>query len=199
MSPPAACASRSRTSPSSAGVCAGSAPRSSSPSPSFLSSFSSCSSVSAASAPGPSLPSETPTLPSSSTAGNFGASGLGRSPAAITQASIPVCPSLFPCDPSDAFPVPDKIAFNDLPTNPAIPHRPKAAKPPRYRSLTDPSVYVGTHGIGSKRVYLDIQSQPPNIAYPPRPVPGSIADMDIIMKHCDFSQNKVCHFFFPCI
>ncbi|KAF8635734.1 hypothetical protein AX15_000350 [Amanita polypyramis BW_CC] len=88
-------------------------------------------------------------------------------------------------------PVPEQIALDELLTNPAIPRRPNAAKPSRYRSTTDPAVFVGTHGTGPKRVYLDIQSQPPNVAYPPRPVPGSVADMDIIMKHCDFSQNKV--------
>lgn len=32
---------------------------------------------------------------------------------------------------------------------------------------------------------------PPNLAYPPRPVPGSVADLDVIMDHCDFSQGKV--------
>ncbi|KAF9244600.1 hypothetical protein BU15DRAFT_59364 [Melanogaster broomeanus] len=47
-----------------------------------------------------------------------------------------------------------------------------------------------TRGDGRRRVYLDIQSQPPNVAYPPRPVPGSVADLDIIMEQCDFSQNK---------
>ncbi|PFH53443.1 hypothetical protein AMATHDRAFT_73281 [Amanita thiersii Skay4041] len=86
--------------------------------------------------------------------------------------------------------IPEQIAFNELLTNPAIPHRPKGAKPPKYRSTSSPDIFVGTHGVGSKRVYLDLQSQPPNTAYPPRPVPGSVADMDIIMKHCDFSQNK---------
>ncbi len=86
--------------------------------------------------------------------------------------------------------VPEKIALKELLTNPAIPFRTKT----RSRSLTDPSIYVGTRGTGPKRAYLDIQSRPPNIAYPPRPVPGSIADMDIIMKHCDFSQNKVSPF-----
>lgn len=34
---------------------------------------------------------------------------------------------------------------------------------------------------------------PPNVAYPPRPVPGSVADMDVIMKHCNFSAHKVRH------
>ena len=50
---------------------------------------------------------------------------------------------------------------------------------------------TNTVGIGAKRVYLDIQAKPPNVAYPPRPMPGSVADMDVVMDHCDFSQNKV--------
>ncbi|KAG6866689.1 hypothetical protein C0993_007474, partial [Termitomyces sp. T159_Od127] len=42
-----------------------------------------------------------------------------------------------------------------------------------------------------RRTYPDIQSVYPSVAYPPRPVPGSVADMDIIMAHCDFSADKV--------
>lgn len=38
---------------------------------------------------------------------------------------------------------------------------------------------------------MDLQAQPPNVAYPRRPVAGSIADLDIIMEHCDFSEHKV--------
>jgi DDB1- and CUL4-associated factor 13 len=48
-----------------------------------------------------------------------------------------------------------------------------------------------THAAGRKRVYLDIQSGSRNVAYPPRPVPGSIADLDIVMEHCDFGRHKV--------
>lgn len=48
-----------------------------------------------------------------------------------------------------------------------------------------------TNGVGPSRVYLDIQSTRPNVAYPPRPVADSVADLDIIMEHCDFSANKV--------
>jgi len=52
-------------------------------------------------------------------------------------------------------------------------------------------VATTTRGDGPRRVYLDVQSRPPNLAYPPRPVPGSVADLDIIMENCDFSQGKV--------
>jgi WD repeat and SOF domain-containing protein 1 len=46
-------------------------------------------------------------------------------------------------------------------------------------------------------LYLDIQAKPPDTAYPPRPVPGSVADMDIVMDHCDFSTQKVRPQHFP--
>ncbi|KAF9076174.1 hypothetical protein BDP27DRAFT_1314019, partial [Rhodocollybia butyracea] len=41
------------------------------------------------------------------------------------------------------------------------------------------------------RKYLDIQHDNSTVAYPPRPIPGSIADMNIIMKNCDFSRQKL--------
>ena len=69
-------------------------------------------------------------------------------------------------------------------------------KPSRFRP---PGVEIITEstGNGPKRVYLDIQSHPPNVAYPPRPVPGSVADLDHIMSHCDFGQGKVSFFSSP--
>ncbi|KAG8896661.1 hypothetical protein FRC01_011684, partial [Tulasnella sp. 417] len=45
-------------------------------------------------------------------------------------------------------------------------------------------------GIGSRREYINITAQPPNIAYPPRVPTGSVADLDVIMENCDFSQQK---------
>ncbi|KAJ7714932.1 hypothetical protein B0H14DRAFT_3634291 [Mycena olivaceomarginata] len=36
----------------------------------------------------------------------------------------------------------------------------------------------------------DIQSKPPSVAYPPRPVSGSIADLDVIIEHCDFGEGE---------
>lgn len=47
------------------------------------------------------------------------------------------------------------------------------------------------NGVGHKRVYLDIQSRAPSVAYPPRPQLGSVADLDILMEHCDFNTKKV--------
>ncbi|KAL0946136.1 hypothetical protein HGRIS_012401 [Hohenbuehelia grisea] len=82
--------------------------------------------------------------------------------------------------------IPQEIGLPTPPHNPAIPRKARAI-PSRYRS---PSSDTETKGTGSKRVYLDIQSKPPNVAYPPRPIPNSIADMDVVMKHCNFSSNQ---------
>lgn len=76
--------------------------------------------------------------------------------------------------------IPQKLGLNAMPDNPALP--PRTAPASRFKTTT--------HGIGARRVYLDIQSRPPSVAYPPRPVPGSVADLDIIVSHCDFSENK---------
>jgi len=80
--------------------------------------------------------------------------------------------------------------------NPATPFQSSvsAVKPSRYRS-PGPEIVTEASGVGPKRVYLDIQSHPPNAAYPPRPVAGSVADLDHVMSHCDFGQSKVG--FFP--
>ncbi|KAF7375889.1 hypothetical protein MSAN_00003300 [Mycena sanguinolenta] len=76
--------------------------------------------------------------------------------------------------------IPQKLGLNSLPDNPALP--PKFSTPSRFKTTTN--------GVGSRRTYLDIQSKPPSVAYPPRPVPGSIADFDIITHHCDFGEGK---------
>ncbi|KAJ7690707.1 hypothetical protein B0H17DRAFT_1201544 [Mycena rosella] len=76
--------------------------------------------------------------------------------------------------------IPKKLGLISVPDNPALPPRTEVAT--RFKTTTN--------GIGPKRVYLDIQSQPPSVAYPPRPVPGSVADFDIIISHCDFTETK---------
>ena len=86
--------------------------------------------------------------------------------------------------------VPLKIGLTEQIVNPATPPQLVAIKPSRYRSPGAEIVTEG-RGVGPKRVYLDIQSQPPSVAYPPRPVPGSVADLDHVMKHCDFGTGKV--------
>ncbi|KAJ6511345.1 glycosyltransferase family 32 protein [Mycena vitilis] len=88
--------------------------------------------------------------------------------------------------------IPKQIGLVDRPVNPALPPKPRTLNPSRYRppSAAAVSADTDTLGVGPKRVYLDIQSTPPHVSYPPRPVPGSVADLDVIMKHCDFSQAK---------
>lgn len=98
-------------------------------------------------------------------------------------------PKLFTQHPAA---VPLQIGLKKAPVNPAVPKKAPTIKPTRYRPPNTRGVITDTTGAGPKRVYLDIQSQPPDVAYPPRPVPGSVADMDEVVKHCDFAQGKVC-------
>ena len=91
------------------------------------------------------------------------------------------------------IPVPDQLRLKTAPENPALPRR-RMSEPPHQ----NPYATV-TRGTGAKRIYLDIQSSPENSAYPPRPVPGSVADLDIVMDHCDFSKKKVyCDTLYSC-
>ncbi|KAJ7225624.1 glycosyltransferase family 32 protein [Mycena pura] len=83
--------------------------------------------------------------------------------------------------------IPEQLWLNLL-DNPALPPR-RASLPSRFRLPSGPGTTT-TSGVGARRIYLDIQSKPPNVAYPPRPVPGSIADLDMVMEHCDFSEKK---------
>ena len=48
-----------------------------------------------------------------------------------------------------------------------------------------------TRGVGPRRVYLENTKQSVDIAYPPRPIPGSIVDLDVILEQCNFSEGKV--------
>ncbi|THV03783.1 hypothetical protein K435DRAFT_827041 [Dendrothele bispora CBS 962.96] len=64
-------------------------------------------------------------------------------------------------------PVSSQLGFEKQPQNPAL-----------------------DNGIGPRRTYRVHSSQHPNVAYPPRPAPGSIADFDRIVPHCDFNLNK---------
>ena len=73
------------------------------------------------------------------------------------------------------------------PHNPALSPRRAVTVPPRFRG----PIATDTLGLGPKRVYPDIVRDHNNVAYPPRPIPGSVADLDVIMDHCDFTHNKV--------
>ncbi|KAJ7874834.1 hypothetical protein B0H14DRAFT_3437619 [Mycena olivaceomarginata] len=76
--------------------------------------------------------------------------------------------------------IPQRLGLNSLPDNPSLP--PDPATPSRFKTTTK--------GVGPNRLYIDIQSKPPSVAYPPRPVSGSIADLDVIIEHCDFGEGK---------
>ncbi|KAJ7135408.1 glycosyltransferase family 32 protein [Mycena crocata] len=88
--------------------------------------------------------------------------------------------------------IPKQIGLLDPPLNPALPPKPRTISPSRYRPPSNDagSADTDTLGVGPKRTYLDIQSAPPHVSYPPRPIPGSVVDLDVVMKHCDFSQGK---------
>ncbi|CAK5278359.1 unnamed protein product [Mycena citricolor] len=88
--------------------------------------------------------------------------------------------------------IPKQVGLLESPPNPALPPKSRTVSPSRYRPPTTGSLSADTDtiGHGPKRTYLSPQSVPPHVAYPPRPVPGSVADLDVIMKHCDFSQGK---------
>jgi len=87
------------------------------------------------------------------------------------------------------FTVPETIGFSSVVTNPALPPRKTARLPPRLQPVS--KSVTSTNGVGPRRVYLDIESPGSGKSHPPRPVTGSIADLDIVMKHCDFSTNQV--------
>ena len=76
-------------------------------------------------------------------------------------------------------PVPSKSGLTEPIVNSATPPQLVAIKPSHYRSPGAENVAEG-HRVGPKRVYLDIQSQPP-----------SVADLDHVIKHCDFGMGKV--------
>lgn len=87
------------------------------------------------------------------------------------------------------FSVPKEVGFTSSPLNPALPPR-KAVKV--SSPLKGPATAITeTTGYGPDRKYIDIQADPTDIAYPPRPVAGSIADLDVIMDHCDYGTGKV--------
>ncbi|QRW05224.1 myotubularin-related protein 10 [Ceratobasidium sp. AG-Ba] len=84
-------------------------------------------------------------------------------------------------------PIPTVLGLTIPPSNPGLPavetKNGNRLKPPGGRATY-------TIGTGPSRKYVTIKSEPPNVHYPPRPVAGGIADLDIIMDHCDFSAQK---------
>ncbi|RXW22911.1 hypothetical protein EST38_g2926 [Candolleomyces aberdarensis] len=82
------------------------------------------------------------------------------------------------------YPIPEQIQLNTAFNNPSL--------PPRASGFThDPAQYTtSTKGQGPRRVYVSLEAQPPHVAYPPRPIPGSVADLDVVMAHCDYGKRK---------
>ncbi|KAF7310819.1 Pyruvate kinase [Mycena chlorophos] len=77
--------------------------------------------------------------------------------------------------------IPEQIWLDRVYDNPGL--------PPRRGSVAPGTIGTATRGVGARRVYLDTDSAN-GAPFPPRPVPGSLADLDIIMEHCDFSAKK---------
>ncbi|KAF8208285.1 glycosyltransferase family 32 protein [Mycena galopus ATCC 62051] len=89
--------------------------------------------------------------------------------------------------------IPKEIGLREPPINPALPPKSRTTSPSRYRPHSDvvaSAADTDTLGVGPKRLYPEMQSTPPHVSYPPRPLPGSVTDLDIVMKHCDFSTGK---------
>ena len=53
------------------------------------------------------------------------------------------------------------------------------------------SVVQFTAGTGAERIYPDVRNKPTEFGHPPRPIPGSAADLDRILEQCDFGTGKV--------
>lgn len=96
--------------------------------------------------------------------------------------------------------VPEQIGFTTQILNPALP---PAKAHTLVSSFTPPHgpVTTTTRGIGPQRTYHIVQNLSQDldiVAYPPRPISSSIADLNIILDHCNFVDGKVSRgFLFP--
>ncbi|KAI9060592.1 hypothetical protein FKP32DRAFT_1595337 [Trametes sanguinea] len=89
-------------------------------------------------------------------------------------------------------PIPTEIGFTAPPHNPALPTS-VASKIP---TGSDGGIVTYTIGTGAERIYPEVKNRPPEFGHPPRPIPGSIIDLDIVFENCDFSSGKYvrdCH------
>ena len=88
-----------------------------------------------------------------------------------------------------------QVGLTEPPQNPGLPNDKTLKLPTLPDKFRPPSLRIGgeesTVGTGPARSYLDLEARPPHVAYPPRPVAGSIADLDVVMDHCDFGRSKV--------
>ena len=81
--------------------------------------------------------------------------------------------------------VPEEIQLNVPIGNPALP-------PQLVLNYPGEMYATITRGTGAPRTYFDLRSTPAGAGFPPRPIPGSIVDFDIVMQHCAFERHKVC-------
>jgi len=79
--------------------------------------------------------------------------------------------------------------------NPALPLKDdiiRALRDNRRRfakNSPEASAITYTVGTGPERSYLNIRRPPRDQVFPPRPIPYSIADLDIVMDYCQFPDN----------
>ncbi|EIW64317.1 uncharacterized protein TRAVEDRAFT_138986 [Trametes versicolor FP-101664 SS1] len=88
--------------------------------------------------------------------------------------------------------IPDVIGFTSAPSNPALP----SSAALKYPTASDGGVVTYTVGTGAERIYPEVKNRQPEFGHPPRPIPGSVADLDIILENCDFETGKYvrdCH------
>lgn len=94
--------------------------------------------------------------------------------------------------------MPENVPISPALRNPAVP---EALLPP----LTDVNTATGDNqrttttpksqlvGIGPERNFLTTwDSVDAHPGFPPRPVPGSIMDLDLVDERCNFGTGKVC-------
>nr|VWO94201.1 TcdA [Ganoderma boninense] len=91
-------------------------------------------------------------------------------------------------------PIPVEMGFTNPPNNPALPVTANHRRP----APQNEEIVQWTTGTGAERKYADVRSRPPDFGHPPRPIPGSVADLDRIFEQCDFNAGKYvrdCHEF----
>lgn len=115
--------------------------------------------------------------------------GIGKYEAVITQVVSQVCALIVVARMAsgvDVREVSNQVRLKHAIRNPALPPQPSTS--PLNASA---GIITSTEGTGPQRVYYAPRSKVPDVAYPPRPLAGSVADLDVIMEHCDFSEHKV--------
>lgn len=120
------------------------------------------------------------------TSGGFGNGRYGQD---ITQAGDQVRPHIISttylvCAQRTVLStVSAEVGFTVPPRNPALPHD----VPPAVAG----NGVQHTVGTGVQRIYPEVRHKPLEFGHPPRPIPGSIADLDRILEHCDYDTGKV--------